>query len=145
VRQDTRVPAWAKEFDYGVAVERSGRLTIGGEAALELEEAWTPEHLVLAGLVRCTLTSLRYHARRAGIDVVAAASAEGRVTKRDSDGRYAFVEVGCDLDVQLDPPPPAEELRELLAKAERDCFVGASLTVPTRYGWRVNGADVAAA
>jgi organic hydroperoxide reductase OsmC/OhrA len=143
VRQDTPVPVRAKEFDYAVAVERCGRLTIAGEAALELGAAWTPEHLVLAGLARCTLTSLRYHAGRAGVDVAASASACGRVTKRESDGRYAFVEIGCELDVELEPAPPDDELRALLAKAERDCFVGASLTVPTRYAWRVNGADAA--
>jgi hypothetical protein len=59
------------------------------------------------------------------------------VTKRDSDGRYAFVEVQCGLDVELTPEP--EDVRGLLASAERDCFISASLTVPTSYEWRVNG------
>ena len=135
------MPARAKEFEYVVAVERSGRITADGEAPLELGTAWTPEHLVLAGLVRCTLTSLRFHADRAGIDFAATASARGRVTKRESDGRYAFVEIGCELDLELEPAPPGEELAALLVKAERDCFVGASLTAPPRYRWRVNGAD----
>ena len=31
--------------------------------------------------------------------------------------------------------------RGLLAKAERDCFVGASLVAPTNYAWRINGRD----
>ena len=43
------------------------------------------------------------------------------------------------LDLELDPEPPPEELEALLAKAERDCFVGASLTVEPAYSWRVNG------
>jgi len=43
---------------------------------------------------------------------------------------------------ELEPEPSAEELRALVAKAERDCFVGASLTVKPAYRWRVNGADV---
>jgi len=30
-------------------------------------------------------------------------------------------------------------IRELVAKAERDCFVGASLTVKPEYRWLVNG------
>ena len=33
-----------------------------------------------------------------------------------------------------------ETLRELLSKAERDCFIGASLAVKPTYRWRVNGA-----
>jgi organic hydroperoxide reductase OsmC/OhrA len=143
VRQDTSVPVRAKEFDYAIAVERSGRLTADGQAPLDLEEAWTPEHLVLAGLVRCTLTSLRFHADRAGIDFTAAASARGRVTKRESDGRYAFVEIDCELELELEPAPPGDELGVLLGKAERDCFVGASLTAKPRYRWRVNGVDAA--
>jgi organic hydroperoxide reductase OsmC/OhrA len=100
---------------------------------------WTPEHLVLAGLARCTLTSLDFHAKRAGLNVTGSASAQGLVTKRDEDGRYAFVEIECGLDVELDPAPQGDAVKELLDLAERDCFVGASLTAKPRYEWRVNG------
>jgi uncharacterized OsmC-like protein len=127
----------AKEFGYEIAQDRAGRVTAGGQAPLDLDEAWTPEHLVLAGLVRCTLQSLRFHANRAGVDFLADAAASGRVTKRDSDGRYAFVELEVSVDLELEPE--LAELGELLAKAERDCFVGASLTPKPLYRWRVNG------
>lgn len=127
----------AKEFRYEIAQDRAGRVTAGDRAPLDLDDAWTPEHLVLAGLVRCTLQSLRFHANRAGVDFLAQASASGRVTKRDSDGRYAFVELEVSVDLELEPEPA--ELDELLAKAERDCFVGASLTPKPLYRWRVNG------
>jgi hypothetical protein len=62
------------------------------------------------------------------------------VTKRESDGRYAFVELLCGLDVTLEPAP--DDLRGLLELAERDCFISASLTTPTEYEWRVNGRTV---
>ena len=62
------------------------------------------------------------------------------MTRRDDDGRYAFVEIGVRADVQLSPTPP--NVRELLARAERDCFVGASLTVSPSYSWTVNGEEV---
>jgi uncharacterized OsmC-like protein len=130
----------AKEFRYAIALDRAGRLTADGEAQLDLERAWTPEHLLLAGLVRCTLQSLRFHAERAGVDFVATASASGRVTKRESDGRYAFVEF--DVHVELELEPVLDDLRALLDNAERDCFVGASLQPPPRYHWRVNGSEV---
>lgn len=132
----------AKRFEYAAAVDRTGRISAEGRPPVELGEAWMPEHLVLAGLARCTLTSLAYHASRAGLGLAASASASGAVTKREEDGRYAFVEVECRLDVELDPAPSAEELAALLAKAERDCFVGASLTAPPRYRWRVNGEEM---
>ena len=125
----------AKEFHYAVELERSGRIEADGKAPLELDDAWTPEHLVLAGLVRCVLVSLRYHARREGIEVSAAGSASGMVTRREGDGRYAFVEIAVRLDVELNPAAHGEQLAELLAKAERDCFIGASLRVAPSYEW----------
>ena len=103
------------------------------------EEDWAPEDLVLAGLARCTLTALDFHAKRGGIAVSGSASAKGVVTKRDEDGRYAFTDIDCALDVQLDPAPDAGRIRELVDLAERDCFIGASLTVEPHYEWRVNG------
>jgi organic hydroperoxide reductase OsmC/OhrA len=128
-----------QHFEYAIAVDRAGRLSAQGGSPLELGEDWTPDHLLLAALARCTLESLRYHAQRANIEVRAGATASGTVTKRDEDGRYAFVEIDCRIDAELEPRPAAEELTALLAKAERGCFVGASLTAPPRYRWRVNG------
>lgn len=131
----------ARTFTYAVSVDRdwSARSDEGG-APIASEEAWTPEHLVLAGLARCTLTSLRHHAQRAGLELTSSAEANGTVTKRSSDDRYAFVEIAVELDVTLEPAP--ENVRELLARAERDCFVGASLTVEPDYRWLVNGEEV---
>ena len=63
------------------------------------------------------------------------------MTQRPTDGRYAFVRVKVELDVTLEPTPA--NVRELLSKAERDCFVGASLTAKPRYRWTVNGEEVA--
>jgi organic hydroperoxide reductase OsmC/OhrA len=121
----------ARRFEYGVT-ERWGEPP-------HAEEDWTPEHLVLAGLARCMLTALDFHAKRAEIAVSGSASAEGVVTKREEDGRYAFTDIDCTLDVQLDPPPEGDRIRELVDLAERDCFIGASLTATPRYSWRVNG------
>jgi hypothetical protein len=77
-----------------------------------------------------------------GADAVGSGSAAGVITKREEDDRYAFVEVECRLDVQVEPAPPADELPGLLAQAERYCFIGASLTTRPIYRWSVNGAAV---
>ena len=127
----------AREFRYAIALDRAGRLTADRESPLDLEPAWTPEHLVLAGLVRCTLQSLRFHADRGGIDFLASATASAKVTRRETDGRYAFVQIGVELDVELDPKPDPEALQQLLALAERDCFVGASLQPSPAYNWSI--------
>jgi uncharacterized OsmC-like protein len=129
----------AKEFRYAIGLDRMGRVTADGQSPLELDAAWTPEHLVLAGLVRCTLQSLRFHAAPQEIDFIADGSAAAVITRRPDDGRYGFVEIDVTLDLELDPVPPGEELAALLAKAERDCFVGASLKPSPRYRWIVNG------
>jgi uncharacterized OsmC-like protein len=133
-------PKPSRTFHYSVTQDRAARVSADGNADLELSTEWKPEHLVLAGLVRCTLESLRFHASRAGIDFVASATASATVTRRDDDERYAFVEISVDFDIDLEPQP--NDVAELLAKAERDCFVGASLTVKPKYSWRVNGAPV---
>jgi uncharacterized OsmC-like protein len=129
----------AKEFTYAISVERDGRIGADGLSPLLPPDGWSPEHLVLAGLVRCTLTSLRYHADRVEIDYLASGSATARITRREEDGRYAFVEIDVDLELEVDPEPPAAELDELLWKAQRDCFVGASLAAHPQYHWKVNG------
>src|SRR5689334_11329511 len=87
------MPAVAKVLEYAVAVDRGGRMTIPGGAQIDRAEGWSADHLLLAALVRCSLDSLAYHARRAGHEVTASGEADGRVTKRESDGRYAFVEI----------------------------------------------------
>lgn len=97
---------------------------------------------MLAALAICSVTSLRYHVRRANLDLVATASASGTVTRREEDGRYAFVEVECRIEAELEPIPPGDELAALLVKAERGCFVGASLTAKPQYRWVVNGREV---
>jgi organic hydroperoxide reductase OsmC/OhrA len=135
----------ARTFDYAVSLDASGsaRSDRGGEPLPPDEAAWTPEHLLLAALARCSLTSLRYHAKREQLTVGAQADARGTVTARPGDGRFAFVAIDVDAQVTLAPAPGAESLRELLEKAERDCFVGASLTVVPRYRWTVNGEEIA--
>jgi len=126
----------AKEFRYAIDLREGGALRTEDGTPLETDPAWTPEHLLLAGLVRCSLQSLRYHARRAGIAVSDAhGSASCRVTKREEDERYGIVEAAVELEVRLVPLPGGDEVAALTAKAERDCFVGASLTVKPQYRW----------
>ena len=126
-----------KRLEFSASIGSDGSLCAEERERLDPGEAWTAEHLVLAALCRCTLASLRFHAEQAGVRSSGTAVASGVVTRRDSDGRYAFVEVQCGVDVALRPEP--EDVGALLALAERDCFVSASLTASTEYEWRVNG------
>lgn len=128
----------ARELRFAVDLGPGGELLEENAVRLDMPPEWTPEHLMLAALVRCSLASLRYHAERAGLSVGGTSgAARGIVTKRESDERYAFVEAEVELTVKLEPEP--DDLATLLAKAERDCFVSASLTVKPHYRWTVNG------
>jgi organic hydroperoxide reductase OsmC/OhrA len=124
-----------KRFEYSAAAAAEGAVDIAPNAS--------PEELVLVALVRCSLTSLAHFAEREGIRSTGRGAADGVVAKREQDGRFAFVEVDCGLDVELEPKPESEALGELLDSAEWGCFVGASLAVRPRYEWRVNGELVA--
>jgi organic hydroperoxide reductase OsmC/OhrA len=126
----------AKTFEYAVEVDGAGRMTIPGGGQFVPPEGWSADHLLLAALVRCSMDSFAYHARRAGHEVTAAGSAQGTITKSGDDNRYRFVSISVRIDAQLHPR--TNEPDDLIAKAERDCFVGASLAVKPEYEWHVS-------
>jgi organic hydroperoxide reductase OsmC/OhrA len=126
----------AKTLEYAVELDEGGHFTVPGGGQFVTPEGWSADHLLLAALVRCSIDSFAYHARRAGHTVTGTGSAHGTVTKTDDDGRYRFVAIDVRLDVQL--TPRASNSAPLVMKAERDCFVGASLTVNPEYEWHVS-------
>jgi organic hydroperoxide reductase OsmC/OhrA len=126
----------AKVLEYAVDVDRAGRMTMPGGGQFVPPEGWSADHLLLAALVRCSIDSFTYHARRAGHEVQASGEAQGIVTKHGEDGRYRFKEIDVRIDVQL--TPRTNEPDDLIAKAERDCFIGASLVLKPEYTWHVS-------
>ena len=127
----------AKTFEYAVEVDEAGRMTIPGGGQFVPPEGWSADHLLLAALVRCSIDGFAYHARRAGHKVTASSGfAQGTITKAGDDDRYRFVEIDVRIDAEL--APRAADADALAEKAERDCFVGASLVVKPRYEWRVS-------
>jgi organic hydroperoxide reductase OsmC/OhrA len=126
----------AKTLEYAVELDEGGHFTVPGGGQFVTPEGWSADHLLLAALVRCSIDSFAYHARRAGHTVTGTGSAHGTITKTDGDGRYRFVAIEVRLDVQV--APRASDPSGLITKAERDCFVGASLTVKPEYEWHVS-------
>ena len=59
----------AKVFEYTTSVDRDLRVSSEGEQPVEFGESWTPEHILLAALLRCAIASLTYYATPAGIAV----------------------------------------------------------------------------
>jgi organic hydroperoxide reductase OsmC/OhrA len=132
------VAVTGKQFRYAVDLSEGDVVRTEDGTPLGGGPEWSPEHLLLAGLVRCSVKSLKHHAKRAAIEVESATgSASSVFSRRESDGRFAVTELQVELALKLEPKPGEAELVELLAKAERDCFVGASLTVKPTYVWTV--------
>src|SRR2546423_419333 len=67
-RDHSRMTLKAKELRYAVALTTAGELADESGVVLEVPSAWSPEHVLLASLVRCSLKSLRHHAQRQSID-----------------------------------------------------------------------------
>src|SRR3954453_11636769 len=110
----------AKVLEYAVDVDRAGRMTMPGGGQFVPPEGWSADHLLLAALVRCSIDSFAYHARRAGHELTASGEAQGSITKSGDDGRYRFISINVRIDAQL--APRTSEVDDLIAKAERDCF-----------------------
>jgi organic hydroperoxide reductase OsmC/OhrA len=130
------VPTRAKVFEYAAEVDRAGRMTVPGGAQIEPPEGWSADHLLLAALIRCSIDSLTYHARRAGHEVAAQGQAQGTITRATPEDRYAFVSIDVHIEAQLSPR--TNDPGELTEKAERDCFIGASLKLKPVYDWQLS-------
>jgi organic hydroperoxide reductase OsmC/OhrA len=131
----------AKHFDYWISLDEGGALSVDGDP-VTIEGEVGAEHLLLAALARCSISSLEHFARQKDVQVRASAYASGTVTRREENDRYGFVNIECKLDVQLDGELTDDQLRALLESAEWGCFIGASLKPAPRYSWRVNGRNL---
>ena len=132
----------AKHFEYWISLDERGELTADGDP-VAIGGHVGAEHLLLAALARCSISSLEHFARQKEVEVSASAYASGTVTRREDENRYGFVSIECKLDVQLTGGELADdELRSLFESAEWGCFIGASLDPAPKYSWRVNGRDL---
>src|SRR4051794_5396424 len=122
--------------DYRIDLAADGTLTTERGHELHVPAKWTPEHLLLAALTRCSLLAVEYHARRASLEAGGTGWASASVDRRE-DGQWAMLDVECSLEVTVEPPPPPDQARELVAAAERGCFIGSSLQQKPSYRWRL--------
>jgi organic hydroperoxide reductase OsmC/OhrA len=108
-----------------------------------VEGVWSPEHLVVAAVASCYVTTLVSIAERRDVplDAVEVRGA-GYMTLRP-DGRFGFIAV--DLEVSLQTKPGREDhVRSIARDAEHACLVAASLDLPVRVALEVSASPVAA-
>ncbi len=144
----------SKQFSYEVSLAWDGRraATLAGDGQPPIlsappsdfpygeGERWSPEQLFLAALASCTMISYLAHAEHRGVEVREyGAELGGTVMRRVEDGRYAFVHVHQRPRVVV-APGHADRARELMGKAERDCFISASTTAEVQNDWDISEA-----
>lgn len=105
---------------------------------------WSPEDLLVASTIACfTVTLVAVAERRRlplrDLDV----RGTGHVSKRE-DGRFGFVAVELDADIETDPGLE-DAVEQAAHAAERHCLVAASLDVPVHLTVRVRAAVAPAA
>jgi organic hydroperoxide reductase OsmC/OhrA len=141
----------AKTFEYTVSLSRErgrlGQLAAGERTTILTappedfpagdERRWSPEHLFLGALQSCTMLSFLAHAEHNGLPVRDYDSEiEGTVMRRAEDGRYAFVFIRHKPTVTV-PPGQRDAARAIIGKAERDCFVSASINAEIQVDWEI--------
>jgi organic hydroperoxide reductase OsmC/OhrA len=97
---------------------------------------WSSEDLLVASAATCFAVTLAAEAERRQIPLRGlAVQGTGHVSKR-ADGRFGFVAV--ELDVELDTDPPWEGAAAAAARAvERHCLISDALALPVHATTRV--------
>lgn len=88
---------------------------------------WSPEHLFVAAISACLMTTFRSIAGRSGVEVVGYSdSPTGRLVRGD-DGLYSIDLVTLRPTVSVSAGSRADRAIRLLEKAERVCLVSRSV------------------
>jgi organic hydroperoxide reductase OsmC/OhrA len=94
-----------------------------------IEGAWSPEDLTVAAVASCYTVTLVAIAERHSVPLRALdVSGTGHVTARH-DGRFGFVAIELDVDLETEPGREADA-RRAAESAERNCLVSAALDAP---------------
>jgi len=128
-----------KVFDYETRLirtrDRTGTAFADGRPELVVSSPpefrgeagrWTPEHLFVAAIEGCTMTTFVALAERAGLRVVSYASeASGRLER--ADGGYRFTRVVVRPRITLAEPGARAMAAAVLHEAHEACLIGRSV------------------
>jgi len=127
-------------FFYGTEIEwtgeRRGRLRSSNLPPLDVsappefqgqEGIWTPEHLYVASVNACFMTTFLAIAANSKLDVASfSASAEGKLEKIEGGG-FQITEIVLKPRVVLRAARDLDRARRIVEKAERNCFITSSI------------------
>ncbi len=108
--------------DHLPAMEVGSPPEFGGPAGL-----WSPEHLFVAALASCLMTTFRAIAAASGLDVVDYSDESTGHLRRGEDRLYAFDQVTLRPRVVIDDESKVDRARRLIHKADTACLVSRSV------------------
>lgn len=129
--------------DYHVEIvgsgEKTGWLTATADALPELEVAsppefggpdgvWSPEHLFVASLSACLMTTFRSIAARSGVDVFDYMDEAVGHLKRGDDRLYSIESVVLRPTIVISPESKLDRAERLIRKAEKACLISRSVS-----------------
>jgi organic hydroperoxide reductase OsmC/OhrA len=94
---------------------------------------WTPEHLFVAAVESCLMTTFLAIAEKARLEVVSYRSSSLAKLESLDGGGLGFSRILIRPIVKLRNEEDREKARRVLEKAEKHCFVSNALSVPVHY------------
>jgi organic hydroperoxide reductase OsmC/OhrA len=88
---------------------------------------WSPEHLFVASVASCLMTTFRSIAEASGIEVIEYSDSASGTLVRGEDHLYRMSEVTLRPRVVISDSTKSDRVLRLLDKAERVCLIGRSV------------------
>lgn len=95
------------------------------------EQVWSPEHLFVASVAACLMTTFRSIAANSGVEVLEYGDDSIGHLRRGDDGLYSMARVTLRPTVVISADSNPERARRLLEKAEKVCLIGRSIVSET--------------
>jgi organic hydroperoxide reductase OsmC/OhrA len=88
---------------------------------------WSPEHLFVASVSACLMTTFRSIAEMSGLEVVGYSDSATGTLVRGDDRLFKMTEITLRPHVEIADPAMADRALRLLAKAEKVCLISRSI------------------
>jgi organic hydroperoxide reductase OsmC/OhrA len=93
---------------------------------------WSPEHLFVAAIASCLMTTFRSIAESSGVEVIDYSDSASGSLVRGEDRLYRVSEITLRPRVVISDSTKSDHVRRLLDKAERVCLIGRSVNSTVR-------------
>lgn len=113
-------------FDGLPALEFASPPEFGGP-----DRTWSPEHLFVASVAACLMTTFRAIAANSGVEVIEYNDYSVGHLQRGDDGLYSIDRVVLRPTVVISAESKPDRAHRLLEKAEKVCLIGRSITSET--------------